>query len=190
MLKSIKMAVVAFLGVSWGALVCLPVSSQESHLRILAATGNADQIQRALDGSAEINKRDASGVSTLMLAARSNQDPKVVSLLVRAGASLDNRNRNGETALMFAAEYNRNPDVIRALISAGANVLDRDALGRTALMHAAECSTNPDVVTALLNAGADAKARSVDRKTALDFAQYNESLKGSEALRALEKATE
>ena len=181
---------VTILLVLWGVLPCLPISAQESHLRILAATGTADQIQRALAGSSEINKRDTCGVSTLMLAARSNQDSRVISLLLSAGANINARNRNGETPLIYAAEYNRNPDIVSVLLSAGASVNDRDALGRTALMYAAWLNSNPAVVSLLLKAGADAKARSVDGNTALDYAQNNDVLKGTETYHELEKAVE
>ena len=126
-----------------GVLLQLPISAQESHLRILAATGSAEQIQRALADSLEVNKVDFCAVSTLMLAAGSNKDAKVISLLLSAGASVNAKNRNGETPLIYAAEYNTNPDVLRVLLSAGAGVNDRDALGRTALMHAASSTAIP-----------------------------------------------
>ena len=59
----------------------------------------------------------------------------------------------------------------------------------TALMYAAMGNTNPEVIRVLLDAGADGKARDKNGKTAFDYAQDNEKLKGTDALRKLEEAS-
>jgi len=56
-------------------------------------------------------------------------------------------------------------------------------------MGAAAFNRNPGMVTALLKAGADAKVKDNKGKTALDYAQKNEKLKGTDALRRLEEAS-
>ncbi|MGA2641439.1 MAG: ankyrin repeat domain-containing protein [Spirochaetia bacterium] len=80
---------------------------------------------------------------------------------------------------------------VREAIKAGANVNARDPRdGLTPLMTAAETNPNPDVVTALLTAGADAKTKDSAGKTAFEHAQTNEKLKGTDAYRQLQEASE
>jgi ankyrin repeat protein len=56
------------------------------------------------------------------------------------------------------------------------------------LMYAAGNNQNPEVITTLLKAGADGKAKSTDGKTAFDYAQANEKLKGTDAYWKLTEA--
>jgi len=179
----------ALLVVAWGAFLLFPIFPQETHLRILAATGTADEIREALKNSTEITKADFNGVSALMLAASSNQDPAVIALLVSAGADVNGRSVTGETALIYAAESNPNPGAVLALLKAGASLDDRDGLGRTPLMAAAWGNSNPAVISALLKVGADAKAKNYLGKTALDYARENLAFSPDEGVcRALEEA--
>jgi uncharacterized protein len=101
------------------------------------------------------------GRTPLMCAARDNNDPGMISVLVEAGAKTEETADFGETALMFAAMFNGNPKVVDALLKAGAKLDATDSLGRTALAYAASANPNPDVVRTLLSAGADARERSV-----------------------------
>ena len=64
----------------------------------------------------------------------------------------------------------------------------RDIVDGTALMHAAEYNQNPEVITILLKAGAGGKAGDSARKTAFDYAQENEKLKGTDAYWKLNEA--
>ena len=185
-MKITRRLMVAF----WGAFLLLPIYAQEPHLRTLAATGQWMRSRDALRSSSEITKGDANGVTALMLAAGSNHDPAVISLLVGAGAPVSVKSVIGESPLIFAAEYNPNPDIALTLLKAGADLEDRDGLGRTALMAAAWGNPNPAVVLALLKAGANALATSRVGKTALDYAEENSKLpRDSEAFLALTKAT-
>jgi len=61
--------------------------------------------------------------------------------------------------------------------------------GMTPLMDAAMNNHNPEVITTLLKAGADAKAKDSAGKTAFDYAQNNEKLKGTDAYRKLQEAS-
>jgi ankyrin repeat protein len=77
------------------------------------------------------------------------------------------------------------------LLKAGADVKAQDKNnGLTALMYAAETNQNPEVITTLLKSGADAKAKDNAGKTALDYAQDNENLKGTDAYRQLQEASQ
>ncbi len=75
------------------------------------------------------------------------------------------------------------------LLAAAADVNALNIFGGTPLMYAAEYNPNPDVITTLLKAGADAKAKDKAGKTAFDYAQANAKLKGSNAYRKLNEAT-
>jgi len=72
--------------------------------------------------------------------------------------------------------------------SAGATLKARDTNGVTPLMFAAELNANHEVIMTLLKAGADAKAKNNKGYTAFDYAKYNESLRGIDALKQLEEA--
>jgi ankyrin repeat protein len=49
---------------------------------------------------------------------------------------------------------------------------------------------HPEVITVLLKAGGDAKAKNSDGKTAFDYAQKNANLKGTDAYRQLQEASQ
>ena len=63
-------------------------------------------------------------------------------------------------------------------------------MGHTPLMIAARANQNLKVIIAILNAGADAKAKDSAGKTAFDYAKSNYSLRGTDALKQLEEASE
>lgn len=94
--------------------------------------------------------------------------PRVLRILLDAGANPDATAREGETALMQAAGYGYEESV-KILIEHHADVGVRDHKGRTALMHAA-MGGYVDAIPLLLENGADPHARDSDGKTALDLA--------------------
>ena len=58
-----------------------------------------------------------------------NQNPEVITELIKAGAKINDRANNGWTPLMHAAQSNQNPEVISELIKAGAKIDDRNDIG-------------------------------------------------------------
>ena len=118
---------------------------------------------------------DTLSESPLMLAAKYNQNPEVITILLKAGADIKAKVLSGATALMWAAGSNQNPEVTTTLRKAGANA----ALG----------NQNPEVIIILLNAGADAKVKDEREQMALDYAQQNYALTGTDALKKLEEAS-
>jgi ankyrin repeat protein len=111
--------------------------------------------------------------------------PADITQALRTGADPNAVDFVGRTVLMLAATSNPDPAVITALAKAGAKVNARGPQGWTPLMMAAYGNPNPAVVLALLAAGADPRLRSNAGRTAFDYAQDNDSLKGTEALAAL-----
>ena len=107
------------------------------------------------------------GMTALLYAAHSNQNPEVATVLLGAGADVNARYKNGETVLMLASGLNRSPNIISVLIGAGADTSARDDYGQTALMYAATYNPNPKVAAVLLKAGIDVNAQDNGGMTAL-----------------------
>jgi uncharacterized protein len=103
-------------------------------------------------------------------------------------------------ALLLAASVSAHADFIEAVhsgdasevqrfIDDGADVNAPNEIGWTPLMDAAGYNPDPDVIGILLKAGANARATNRDGETALDIAQRNPDLQGTDAIRKLEKAS-
>ena len=182
-----KRIIVAVLAI----LLTASASAQTTNFFDLVKTGSPQAVQAAIANGADVNARDNDGVTALMYAAESNQNPDVVATLLKAGADIlakDSKPHWGGTALLWAAVGNKNPKVITVLLKAGADINVRNVDGKTALIWAVMENPNPEVVMTLLNAGADAKVK-YDDYTALDFAQMNRTLNGTSALKKLEEAS-
>jgi len=121
-----------FLLALWGLLSLPLLHAQAPPLLDLAGSGTVAQIQQAVTGGADVNARDAAGRTVLMLAAASNPDPAVISILLKAGAKINARGPNGWTALMMAAYNNPNPETVETLLKAGADGRARSGAGETA----------------------------------------------------------
>jgi ankyrin repeat protein len=60
-------------------------------------------------------------MTPLMHAAARNPDPRVLGVLLEAGARLDARNATGMTPLLLAAGFTTNPQVVMTLLASGAD---------------------------------------------------------------------
>jgi len=118
-----------------------------------------------------------------------NGSPEDIQATIRKGANVNAQDENYLSPLRLAAAYNTNPEVIKVLVDAGADVNTPDYAQFTPLMYAASRNQNPEVIAALLDAGADPKAANGMGKTAFDYAQANEKLKGSDAFQKLASAS-
>ncbi|MGN0820272.1 MAG: ankyrin repeat domain-containing protein [Akkermansia sp.] len=142
---------------------------------IAKASCEEDGGEIILKAGANINAKDADGMTALMHAANFARD-KVTKLLLKHGADVKIRDSSGKTALMYAADHEED-DVARLLLEHGAEVNAKNESGETALMVAA---TNgyEKTVTLLLEHGADADLRNADGKTARELAaRYSSSAK-------------
>jgi ankyrin repeat protein len=108
----------------------------------------------AVPAGTKVSPRDRNGWTPLMVAARTNDPQKIMSLL-KSGTDVNEKTEEGKTPLMFAAETNSNPEVIVMLIKACANVKAKTERGDTALSLAASRNPNPKVIEELIKAGAD-----------------------------------
>ena len=125
---------------------------------------------------------------TLLYAARENSNPEILQVLIENGADVNATGEDGWTPLMFAAG-NPNSEILQALIENGARLNTINEDGFTALMFAARHNSNPDVVTELLKNDADVSIKSIEGKNALDYANENENLKGTDAYELLRQKT-
>lgn len=137
----------------------------------------------ALYGVVALSPLGALAPDLLDLAASAT--PAEIQQAASGGADPNATDGVGRTVLMLAAASNPDPAVISALLKAGARVNARGPQGWTALIMAAYSNPNPEVVLALLAGGANPRLRSAAGRTAFEYAQDNDTLKGTEALRKL-----
>jgi ankyrin repeat protein len=100
---------------------------------------DAAAARSALDQGADINARNRSGRTPLMMAAVTRNLDLVKTLLAQQ-ADVRATDSAGMTALMWAA-FGGDPAIVRALLEAGADVNARDTNGETALEWAAKENT-------------------------------------------------
>ena len=142
----------------------------------LVKAGTPQDVQAAIQEGASVNARmsgvpQEQGKTPLSYAAQYNVDPKVITVLLKAGAGVNDLDTLWETPLMLAAKFNQNPEVLIILLKAGADIKAKTASKETALMKAAGNNRNPEVITTLLKAGADINAKGAALGwTPLDFA--------------------
>jgi hypothetical protein len=137
--------------------------SDSTALEHAVLNSNREMIQLLLWAGADVNARDKSGRTALMLLG-DNITSDTVWDLINAGAKVNLRDNDGDTALIEAAACN-NLEVVRALLDAGAKVNAKNNEGETALMQAANEGLVNNV-RALILAGADINARDHEGKTA------------------------
>jgi ankyrin repeat protein len=109
--------------------------------------------------------------------------------LIENEANVNAVNNKGLTTLMCAAAFNSNPEISHILLENGANVNAVTNAGITPLMLAAGFNPNPEVIQILIENGADVSIEDIDGENALNYAEENEKLKGSDAYSLLEKMT-
>ena len=154
----------------------------------LCRTGTLQEVTNAIKNRENVNTKTNNGETPLMAAAQHNDNPKVITALVKAGAGVNARDKSGDTPLIFAAA-NPHTGVITALVKAGADVNVKTNSGGLTPLILAAFSPNPEAITILLEAGADPKARDDSGRMAIDYATENANLENTNALRQLELAS-
>lgn len=132
--------------------------------RCLKESSNPDEL---------INSKAENGVTPLHLAVAFNTEPKVIRVLLAAGADITLRDKYGKTPMHLAAGKNSQPRIIEALLNAGADIENRSDGGLTALHWAAIGNPQSTVIKLLLRAGAQINDRAEDGATPLHFAAAN-----------------
>ena len=111
---------------------------------------DATAARSALDQGADINARNLSGRTPLMMGAVT-RNLELVKTLLAQKADVNATDSAGMTALMWAA-FGGDPAIVQALLEAGADVSARDKNGETARTWAAK--ENADVLRLLQKTGA------------------------------------
>ena len=93
---------------------------------------NEDIIEYLVKNKINVNQKDKNGNTALMKACTHN-NPRVIKILLDAGAKVNEKNNEGETAISIAAGYNGFSFIVFMLVEAGANLNDRDKDGNTLL---------------------------------------------------------
>ena len=140
----------------------------------LAARYNADAnaFEVLVAAGAKLEEHETfDGFTPLHLAAAGN-NPRVVTVILGAGADIDQANQWGHTPLLRAAAFNE-PPVIATLLAAGADINARDDNGWTVL-HWAAALNRLGALETLLSAGGNVNARTGDGRTLLHTAVANE----------------
>ena len=146
-------------------------STQTTALEHAVRHANRDIIQLLLWAKADVNARDRTGQTALMMLGESIT-PEIIWDLIHAGARVNLRDNDGDTALSEVASFN-NSEALKTLLDAGAKVNGTNNNGETALMKAASEGWVNNI-RILVQAGADLNQRNKHGKTALSYAREND----------------
>jgi len=139
----------------------------------IARRGNISELKNILNTNHNlINKENNSGYTPLILASY-YENNKIVSYLIKNGATIDKISNLG-TALM-AASYKSNNKSAKLLIDNNANVNLSDSKGTTAL-HYACFNQNLELVKLLISKKANPLIKDLKGKTPLDYSIENNNI--------------
>ena len=154
-------------------------------LHVAAALNhNAEVVERLLNSSGcpPPGVKDRKGRTPLHMAAAMNSSPRVMKLLLKCCETDPNaRTENCSTPLHEAAAKAKNPEIVRLLVKCyGADPNARNKAGWTPLHRAAKKTRNREIVRLLLESGADPRLKNEKGELAVDLAEKNKRLRGTE----------
>lgn len=132
-----------------------------------AMAGDIAAVQELIRQGHDVNARGEGGWTALLFSSAQGY-PKIMKVLLDAGANPDICNVLGITPLIYGARY-ENMEIVKMLIDYGADINLRDKHGDTALMKATEFG-NIKVIDILIQAGADITIKNSKKQNALDLA--------------------
>ena len=131
----------------------------------LARTGRWDEVMSLIQTRPELAVREFDDGETLLSAMSYFGEPRVVQLLIAAGADVNHQDKSGETPLLAclegAYEGKDTKAAMSILLEADANPNQFAYMGQTAL-HWAVAYRLPDYVEILISSGADPYLKSAD----------------------------
>jgi ankyrin repeat protein len=171
-----------------GAVVDARSHSGVTALMLAAMRGDIGIVRMLLSAGADVNARSKNNETALILAAWNQEfdddkqpawydQPKLVQILLDAGADISMTTRDGNGPLHGATSYdNAVTALLELLIKSGAPVNGRNNNGQTPLMYAARNLSKENLGTLLAN-GSNVQERDNDGKTALMYGSesYSES---------------
>ncbi|MBR0151048.1 MAG: ankyrin repeat domain-containing protein [Synergistaceae bacterium] len=161
--------------------------------------GTLDEVKAALNDDANPNAKDIECITALMTAANYNDDTRIITALLEAGADIHARSIYNMTALDWASGRNVNEklailksailamndiddnifvalcryadiDEVRKALAIGANINAKDPRGTSILMRASSLKGKTWLAEFLLSEGADPNLRDNNGATALMYA--------------------
>lgn len=142
-----------------GALLvfsCMRAVSQETSnaypLHAAAANDDVAALQRLLSEGAEVDARDASGSTALLVATRANHN-RAARVLIEAGADVNAKDNINDSAYLYAGARGH-LEILKMTLAYGADLKSTNRYGGTALIPAAERGHVATVQT-LIEAGVD-----------------------------------
>src|ERR1017187_220838 len=159
-----------------GANPNISVTDQNADLKsapvinLAAANGELVFLQLLIKAKANIEAKDATGLTPLMCAAYTGNTATLDTLL-KAGCVIEARDNSGYTALIFASNAGH-VSCVKVLLANQADVNARDNDNSTPVMFAAQHG-HDECVRLLLAAGADPKFQGKHGLSAIGFAKQN-----------------
>lgn len=141
-----------------------------------ASKGNAREVERYINSRGNLNVKDRSGNTALILASINNHS-EVARILLSARPDLNVRNNDNRTALMYAAEKGNN-EIVRQLVAYQADTSGQVKSGKFAGYSALMLATagrHTEVVRMLVAAQANPNVKADGGWTALLIASENGS---------------
>ena len=131
---------------------------------------NLAKVKDILERGADINEKNSSGNTALILASI-NGYTDTARMLIEKGIRLDEKNNFGFTALIWSSA-NGHEDIAQMLIDKGATLDEKIDGGNTALILVC-CYCYTEIARMLIDAGANLDEKDNDGRTALDNAREN-----------------
>ncbi|MEK6743315.1 MAG: ankyrin repeat domain-containing protein [Nitrospirota bacterium] len=146
------------------------LAAASSHVASADEQALNEIVKILLDQKVDIETKDDTGLTLMMLACTSGRTTIVQTLLDRGAAvnsqcECPNYINGGWTALLIAVNQEKKR-IVNQLLDRGADVNSKNAMGDAAVHIAAKRGTQ-DVLTALLSKGADVNMRNAQGMTAL-----------------------
>ncbi|MFT7632150.1 MAG: ankyrin repeat protein [Mariniblastus sp.] len=142
-----------------------PSSTKQPMLHAAIACQDAAIVDLILDQTKDIDQRDRSGGTALIIAVKYRNLPLgTLDKLLKRGANVSAVNTRKQSALHMACSYRR-VDWGKRLIDAGADITLSDNRGMTPFLAA--CSSTPELIPVLLAKGADPKTKDAQGRTPL-----------------------
>ncbi|SMG50314.1 ankyrin repeat domain-containing protein [Dethiosulfovibrio salsuginis] len=136
----------------------------------LAGYNRPEIISILIEAGADINYRDAEGMTPLMYFALNDMELESTSLIIESGADVNAKDYNGKSVLMYtlgSMASHGNPSLIPVLVKNGADINYRDPMGNTVLQYAAHIVGNFGLIKELLENGADPRIKNDSGATIL-----------------------
>ncbi|MFA5491083.1 MAG: ankyrin repeat domain-containing protein [Candidimonas sp.] len=149
MLKSLAVIVcTACMLASMQAVSGIPMNQYPLH--VAAEHNDAPAIERLVSEGVEIEARDASGSTALLIATRANK-VDAARALIEAGADVNAKDRINDSAYLYAGARGH-LDILKMTLAHGADLQSTNRYGGTALIPAAERG-HVETVRTLIEAG-------------------------------------